>query len=338
MPAPGMFGRKPPDLTRPALVLAPYLTGVVPAHPAATDYLGKLSGWKMLGNDQYGDCVAVTWANTRRLVTSYLTTEHYPPMADVLTVYKTQNPGFPSQDDGMDIQVLLGWLVKNAPPDGVKALGFAKVDHNNVEQVKAAIAIFGSVWTGIDVQSAQETQFGASQPWDWVPGSPLAGGHSIITGGYDMPRAGKLGGDEDFITWAQETSFTDNYWTNGVEECWVVIWPEHLGSRAFLEGVDLAAFAADYTAITGRPFPVPVPAPLPPPLPPPVSRDPADLALAQAVSAWASAHHSGTNKAAAQAIRVWLAAKGLATSRLVLEQEKENPLSQEDHRGNLEHG
>ena len=53
----------------------------------------------------------------------------------------------------------------------------------------------------------------------------------------------------------QETSFTDNFWANGVEESWVVIWPEHLGSKEFLAGVDLAAFAADYTAITGQPFP-----------------------------------------------------------------------------------
>ena len=30
-----------------------------------------------------------------------------------------------------------------------------------------------------------------------------------------------------------------------------MIWPEHLGSKEFLAGVNLTAFAADYTAITG---------------------------------------------------------------------------------------
>jgi hypothetical protein len=340
MPAPGLYGRRKPDLTRPALRLSRYLTGVVPAHPAAADYLSRLSNWQMLGNAQYGDCVAVTWANTRRLVTAVLSTEHYPSLDDVYTFYKTQNPGFPQQDQGMDIQTALGELVSAGGPDGVKALGFAKVDHADPDEVKAAIAVFGSVWTGINVQQAQQAQFGAGQPWDWVSGSPIDGGHSIIVGGYGEPRAGQLGGDEDFITWAEETSFTDSFWAQGTEEAWVVIWPEHLGSAEFLAGVDLAAFAADYTAITGQPFPVvvppaptpvppapvppvpvpvpPVPTPVPPvptptPPPPPVpDADPADRDLARAVTKWAYAHRV-TDRVERVAVRTWLVKKGFSS-------------------------
>lgn len=305
MPAPGMYGRRKPDLTRPALRLSAYLTGVVPDHPAAADYLARLSSWNMLGNDAYGDCVAVTWANTRRLVTAYLSTEYYPSLDQVLTLYRTQNPGFPGQDEGMVIQTCLEYLTQNAGPDGVKAVGFARVDHTNERELQAAIGIFGSLWTGVYVQAAQENQFGAGQPWDWVPGSSVMGGHSIITGGYETPRPGALAGDEDFITWGQETSFTDNYWTHAVEECWVVIWPEHLGSRAFIEGMDLAKFAEDYTAITGRPFPAPVKPP---------DTDPADMSLANAVTRWAYARHSGETRKVAMALRSWLAAKGFPTA------------------------
>jgi hypothetical protein len=291
------------------------------------DYLARLGNWQMLGNDRFGDCVSVTWSNTRRLVTAVLATEEYPGQAEVNAFYATQNPGFPpSPDNGMDIQTALEFLVKTGGPDGVKALGFAAVDYANADEVKAAIAIFGSVWTGINVQQAQQEQFNAGQPWDWVPGSPMDGGHSIVTGGYGPAGAGALGGDERFITWAAETSFTDNYWANGVEEAWVVIWPEHLGSKAFLAGVDLAAFAADYTAITGKPFPVPVPPPVPPvpppvppppvppvpPVPPPHPvADPADRVLAAATKTWAGRHHLGSDVRVAAAIRTWLAAKGL---------------------------
>lgn len=42
-----------------------------------------------------------------------------------------------------------------------------------------------------------------------------------------------------------------------MDEAWVVVWPEHLSSRAFLEGVDVKALAADYQSITGRPLPLP---------------------------------------------------------------------------------
>ena len=273
----------------------------------------------MLGNASYGNCVAVTWSNVRRLVTAVLSTEFYPPQAMVDAVYETQNPGFPQQDDGMDIQTLLGYLVKTGGPDGVKAVGFAKVDYANPDEVKAAIAIFGSVWTGINVQQAQENQFSAGQPWDWVPGRPVIGGHSIVTGGYGEPRAGQLAGDEDLITWAEETSFTDNFWANGVEEAWVVIWPEHLGSKEFLAGVDLTAFAADYTAITGQPFPAVVPPPPSPPVPPPPTptpvppapdTNPADVALAHAVTSWAYGHHIAIqDRKAAAAVRTWLTVK-----------------------------
>lgn len=260
----GKYGKRPADPYRPAIRLARSLTGVIPDHPIAADYLATLPGWKMLGNDIQGNCVAVTWANTRRLVTAALgATENYPSQVMVDTVYATQNPA--GQDNGMDIQTLLGWLTKNAGPDGAKVAGFAKVDAANPDEVKAAIAIFGSLWTGFTVLQANETEFDHGQPWDYTPGSPDIGGHSVITGGYGQPGAGPLGGDERFITWAEETSFTDRFWLREVDECWAVIWPEHLGSKEFLAGVDLSTFAADYEAITGRPFPVPVPpAPGPP--------------------------------------------------------------------------
>jgi hypothetical protein len=276
----GKYGRRPPDPTRPRLHLSDYLTGVIPAHPPYADWLASRPGWQMLGNDEEGDCVPVTWANTRRLVTSYLATGYYPTLAQVIEVYRTQNPGFDpagtastngpgSPDDaGMDIQTLLTWLTAHPGPDGAQAVGFAAVNAADTAEVQAAIAIFGSVWTGINVTQANETQFADGQPWDY-DGSAVLGGHSVITGGYGHTLAdiGPLGGDEKFITWAAETSFTDRFWGNAVEECWAVIWPEHLGRKEFQAGVDLAGFAVDWTAITGRPFPVPIPSPVPVPVP-----------------------------------------------------------------------
>jgi len=287
MPQPGKYGRRTPKRA-PAIQLGPLLTGVVPDHPASADYLAVLNGgWQMLSNSTYGDCVAVTWANERRLVSTTLGTANYPPLAQVIQLYKTQNPGFPSQDQGMDIQTCLESLVVNGGPDGVKALGFAAVDYTNEAEVQAAIAIFGCLWAGFNVLQANETEFSNGQPWDYVAGSPVAGGHSVLVGGYGAGGTGALGGDEKFITWAQETSFTDAFWSHEMEECWAVIWPEHLGSREFLAGVDLAQFAQDYTAITGKPFPAPIPPappvpPVPPvpPTPPPAGGKPSDVCTA----------------------------------------------------------
>ena len=298
-PGHGICGRRPPKRA-PVLRLGPLLTGVVPAHPVAADYLAGLGGgWQMLGNSTAGDCVAVTWANVRRLVTSALTSHgYYPSQDEVWAVYKTQNPDFdPSgtadtngpgsqADGGMDIQTLLEYLTATGGPDGVKAVAFAAVDVKNPDEVKAAIAIFGYVWTGINVLEVNPQQFDAGQPWDYDPSSPVEGGHSVITGGYGTPGAGPLGGDERFITWAAETSFTDAFWANEAEEAYAVIWPEHFGSKAFLEGVNVAQLAADYQEITGRALPIPAPQPQPPappaPAPVPPSPAPASVLLEQA--------------------------------------------------------
>lgn len=298
MPArvPGKYGRRSPKRA-PALRLGPLLTGVAPAHPVSADYLAALrGGWNMLGNDQYGDCVPVTWANIRRLVTATLTSSvHYPSMDDVIALYKTQNPGFPAEDNGCDIQTMLEYLVASGGPDGVKAVAFAQVDHRNADEVKAAIAIFGYVWTGINVLDVNQQEFSDGQPWDYSAHSPLDGGHSVITGGYGTPGAGALGGDERFITWAAETSFTDAFWTHEAEEAWVVIWPEHLGSKVFLDGIDQVRLAADYQAITGKPLPVPAPvppAPIPVPQPDSLLSELAALIRkdANAALSWLKAH------------------------------------------------
>ncbi|HEY1705632.1 MAG TPA: hypothetical protein VGG75_38595 [Trebonia sp.] len=288
---PGRYGRRSPKRAR-ALRLKNYLTDdaykLEPLVPAAEDYLTRLDGsWQMLGNDQAGDCVAVTWANMRYLVTTWLTAQGtYPGQSQVWTFYETQNPGFSPaggtasgpgspDDNGMDIQTGLEDLVANGGPDGVKALCFAAVDYKNPAEVKAAIAVFGSVWTGINVLDINQTEFSDGQPWDWSPTSPVDGGHSVMIAGYGAAGAGPLGGDERFITWAQETSFTDAFWENAVEECWVVIWPEHLMSKNFLIGMNIAQLAADYQEITGNAFPAvitqPKPVPAPVPAPPAVS-------------------------------------------------------------------
>ena len=315
----GAYGRLAP-VNKPALTLGTYLTGVLPEVPAAEDYIGQ-GGWEMLGNDVAGDCVGVTWANERRLVSTVLTPNGYYPAQDqVWAVYQTQNPDFDPNgtaetngpgseaDRGMVIQTLLEHLVKVGGPDGVKALGFAKVDQHNPQEVRAALAIFGCLWTGIDVTAVNEQEFDAGKPWSVAATSPVVGGHSVMTGGYGGMGMGPLAGAVRGITWAQEFSFTAAYLSKRVEELWAVIWPEHLTGTYFLDGMNLSQFAADYTAITGRPFPAVVPSP-PPPAPGGFVADELDRALADHLDPWAAAHHIGANEKAVKAYMTWRAGK-----------------------------
>jgi hypothetical protein len=339
VPTAGKYGRRTPK-GAPALMLGRLLTGVVPPVPDREDYIAAVGGgWKMLGNgpdpenaangvpaDGAGDCVSVTWATERRLMTAILAgAEEYPSLAQVVQFYKTQNPGFPGQDDGMDIQTALEDLEKSGGPDGVVAVAFAKVDHTNEAEVDAAIAIFGAVWCGVNVQDANQDEFSDSQPWDHVKGSPVDGGHSFMAGGYGTGGIGALSGKTRFETWAAETSMTAAFLAQSVEEMWVVIWPEHFGSKAFLAGVDLDQLAADYQEITGKtivvPEPSPVPVPVPPsPVPTPDPTPPDVLTQASADLAavlhehvrWLHEHHlTATAKAVADACRQFLTTTGL---------------------------
>lgn len=272
------YGRKPPISDRPRLQLKPLLRAGVPAHPAAVDYGAKVAArLQMLGNDEYGDCVAVTWANDRLLTTAWLTPDKvtYPTQDQVYEFYKTQNPDFPNQDEGMVIQYALEALQKTGGPDGVKAVAFAAVDVGDIDELRAAIALFGGIWLGVNVTDANQDEFSRDQPWDYVSRSPIEGGHAIPGVGYDTTYI-------DFFTWAEETKLTEAFRQHQLEEAWVVVWPEHLGAASFLEGVDLNALADAYSAITdGKVLPLPDPGPTPQPTPEPTPAPTPDGFLSQ---------------------------------------------------------
>lgn len=301
------YGRRPPKHA-PALRLADVLSGTAPAHPAAEDYLARLTGWQMLGNDAAGDCNAVTWANMRRLITATLATENYPTQAQVWQFYETQNPGFnpdgssttngpgSEHDQGMEVQTGLEYLHAHGGPDGVKPIAFAKVDHTSQAEVQAALAIFGCLWLGIIVLDANQQQFSEGDAWTDVAGSPVDGGHAILAGGYNP--------GVKFITWGQEADFADSFWNGSspdgplVEEAWAVIWPEHLGTAAFEAGIDEVALAQAYRQLTGQNLPLPPPAPSPTPAAFPVTE----------VRAWLDRHHTGNDLTLANALGPWFKA------------------------------
>jgi hypothetical protein len=263
------YGRREPKRT-PSLKFKSILKAI-PDHPISEDYLANISGWQVLGNDQYGNCAWVAWANSRKFVSTLLGgKEEYPSLEQVLDGYKTQNPGFPSEDNGTDVQTMLEYLNHHGGPDGVKLVAFASVDVSNLDEVKAAINIFGSLLLGVEVQQANQQEFADGKIWDYHAGQPIEGGHAILSGGF----LGKTKSDVRFITWGAETGMTDKFWDNLVNcpsgEAWVLVWEENLGTKQFVEGIDMVTLAADYLALTGKQLPVPSQTPVPEPVPDPI--------------------------------------------------------------------
>lgn len=267
------LGLRPPEPGRPALRLVNYLTGRIPDHPDAVDYLQGIEFGLYL-NSKYGVCGPCSVANSRRLITARLKGKmETPSQDDVFDLYRRSgNPNFDpatgADDNGVNMQTMLDAVLKGGI-GGVKCLGYARVNASSVEELEAAVALFGSVNFGVLLETAQQSQTDHGT-WDYQR-SPVWGGHAVLGGAYRSSPSEQI----DVITWAQRVHMTQRFIQAQSQEAWVIIWPEHLAAKGFLEGIDLRSLAADYEAITGRPFPAPVPPPAPPapnPTPSPVAQ------------------------------------------------------------------
>ena len=265
------LGLRAPNLNRPRLMFADYFTGVLPPFPRQTDVAAGMT-FPIWLNATLGCCVAATFAAIVKILSAFYGTPVEVADSTVLHWYQTQNPGADPahpgvHDNGMDIPKFLSWLRGRVLPDGSKLIGFVEVDPSNTAEVDAAIAIFGVVWTGCTITAANRAEWDALQPFDYVPGSRVQGGHSIVMVGQGATNNGA--GELRLVTWARERNATDRWLSHNVTNMYAVITDKMLGDKHFVAGMNLAAFASAFTAVTGEPFPAPVPAPVPPtPTPP----------------------------------------------------------------------
>lgn len=286
------LGRQPKQPGRPLLRLADILTGEpVPPHASAADHFARVTDWQMWANDRYGDCGPASVANSRAIVTTYLAGgEDTPTLDDVFDLYRRSgNPGFDPDTGADDNGVIMADMlsaVLTGGIGGVRGLAYAAVDTTSIDEVRAAIDIFGYVLLGVDLQTAQQRQTDRGL-WDYSRSSEW-GGHAIIGGRYTgSPQARTA--DVGVVTWGEVVGTTDAFFSRQVDEAYVLIWPEHVGTEQFRTGIDVSALNAAYMALTGRPGPFTEPTPVDPtPTPAPV--DPPstapDVVLADAMRAW----------------------------------------------------
>ena len=190
-----MFGQAPVEaLDRPVEI------------PSKAQYLKVFNNWNILGNNKYGNCNAVAWANQRRVVTSKLgSSEKYPDIDQVFKFYQTQRPSFqkdkPEIDGGgMNMQIGLNYLVKNKGPDGSQAVAFAWVEPT-AKKVRAAMATFGHCWLAIRIFGHNQAQYNKSGAWTTAEPNSVqeTGGHAVLAGAYDAQSV-------RFVTWGMEAS------------------------------------------------------------------------------------------------------------------------------------
>lgn len=310
------LGRRVPDPAYQKLRLK--LTGQVPAHPISVDHFSKITNWGMLGNEKFGDCGPAAVAHYVMMVTEYLTgTMISPTLNDVLALYKLCNPTFDPTtgvgDNGVDMGQMLGFVCSNGI-GGKTALAHATVDVSDLDALRAVTSIFGGVLLGVDLETAQQSQTTSGGPWNYAPSGEW-GGHAVLGGLYTSDATAGHS-DVSVVTWGQVMGTTDAFFQHQLMEAHVLIFPEHLGTAEFQQGVDTAALSADYQALTGQPFPV-IPSPSPAPAPPPpapsaitAAQTAANAQLATVAREWLAQWHP-MGRALGQELIAWLQAWGL---------------------------
>lgn len=302
-------GKLPAQPARPQLRLSTVLGERITPPPASVDWQDDRIVWPMYGNDSWGDCVFAEIGHAVNQLTYYGTgIEVEPPQSDILKAYSKVTgfdpnagpPGDNPTDQGTYVQDALKYWRKSGV-SGHKIVAYASLDVANLEEIRQAIALFGSISIGMNFPDSAMDQFDTGETWDVVRGARIEGGHCVLAGAYDKDGVG-------IVTWGAETRMTWKFWQKYVDEAWVCLDEDGLTQAAsyFTGAASFYALGQEFAALTGQknpvpaPQPQPTPAPTPPPSPTPSPVDPrlveaAVLAkqLDSLMDAWA--HHNNAN-------------------------------------------
>lgn len=287
------LGRQPADPTKPKLRLRRSAVDR-PTPPPSCDWLSEVSEWGMLANDEVGDCTMAGAAHTAMAVDHYgqgrslVITDR--EVLDAYTAISGYNPADPNTDVGATLQDALDYWRKTGVA-GNQIVAAAQLDAHDLDLVRACIATFGSVYTGMWITEAAMAQFGQGAAWTATGRSRSLGGHCVPLGAYD---------DGGFyaVSWGKIQPMSTEFYLKYFDEVWVPIdldWLQAAGTSP--AGMDIATLNSDFEALTGQPGPfppmvvppTPAPTPEPAPLPPYGPTIDADTELVRAFEAWRSA-------------------------------------------------
>jgi hypothetical protein len=128
------------------------------------------------------------------------------------SAYSGYNLQTGDNDNGSDLQQVIQWLKDKGLTDengGAYKIGpSVALTPGNLQELWECAYIFENVDPGWQLQAAQEDQFNQGQPWDYVAGSNVIGGHNAGIVGHPTDHNGRL------VTWAKAIEFTPSFYEN----------------------------------------------------------------------------------------------------------------------------
>lgn len=256
---PGMKGLIAHDPARFTPRLEDYVRGplrVAGLPPANGDInrCTEVPSWQMFGNDSVGDCVEAMMLHADIAMSVYAgrpVAYHDSYGIELYSDITGYVPGDESTDNGTDIQTALEYWKTTGltATDGTvhKIAGYAQFGNPADEVLLAQVLeVFGCVLVGVSLQQDQEDQFGAGEPWSYVPGDPFIGGHGITLQRRSVGGTGVL----HYITWGAEQKARRNFqWHcagQGNGEAWAVVTEDWITANGdSISGLDLEQLLSD---------------------------------------------------------------------------------------------
>jgi len=222
----------------------------LPTPPATFGHesLIAATGWGMLGNDQYGDCVWAGAAHETMLWNRMAGASSSFTPAAVLSDYSAVtgfNADDPSTDQGTDMEVAAKYRRKTGVVDAAgkrhQIGAYVALKRGDITELFQAAYLFGAVGIGIEVPSSAVSQFDAGKPWSVVSLSRIEGGHYVPF----VARRKYL----EVVTWGRIQSMTEGFYEHYNDESIAYLSAEMLAGGKSPEGFDLAALKADLAAL-----------------------------------------------------------------------------------------
>ena len=245
------LGKQPQRVDPRTLKLGKYLSALLPAPPTRVDWTrGFNINWGMMLNDSLGDCTEAAKAHAIQIWSLCNGRLATLPDSVVLAAYESECGyvlGNPSTDNGgVELNVLNDFR-KNGLGDH-QLSSFVSLDQFNLAHIQTGIYLFGLAYIGFSVPQSAMDQNAAGQVWDCVPNDGgIVGGHAVIIPAYDASQNMFTA-----ITWGEKQLMTWRFWQKYVDEAYVLLSPDWLGTRGIdPSGFDLASLQADLAAVTG---------------------------------------------------------------------------------------
>jgi hypothetical protein len=204
----------------------------------------------MMANDTVGDCTCAAVGHMLKLWASRNDIDFTPTDEEILAAYSSvsgYNPNDPSTDVGATcIDVLNYW--RKTGIAGHKIFGYASVNIHNPAEVRAAIDLFGAVYTGVALPVSAQSQ---STLWDLQPGYPNGNESPGSWGGHCVPLPGYDPNELEIVTWGQQVAQTYSFFAAYCDEAYAVLsvdWAE--AGRNAPSGFNFAQLEADLSQVT----------------------------------------------------------------------------------------